>query len=135
MRRASVVAMSPVELRIPASSAYVVLARTAVAALGARLDFTLDRLDDLRLAVDEAAGLLLADADPGSDLLVHLTPYEDGTGLEVVVAGTAARPHPPETRGFAWTVLAALVDEATSTVDGTSVRIVLRTTREQVVDA
>ena len=41
--------------------------RTATAGLAARLDFTLDEIEDLRIAVDEACALLLPDAVPGAD--------------------------------------------------------------------
>ena len=51
-----------VTLRVPANSAFVVLIRAAVSAMCARLDFTIDRIEDVKLAVDEAAALLLSDA-------------------------------------------------------------------------
>src|SRR5690606_26606398 len=57
-----------VEVRLPAKSAYVSLLRTTVATLAARLDFTLDEIDDLRIAVDEASGLLLNHTTPQSQL-------------------------------------------------------------------
>ena len=40
-----------VELRLPADSAYMSLLRTTSAGLAARLDFTLDDIEDLRMAV------------------------------------------------------------------------------------
>ena len=48
-----------VELRIPADSAYVAVLRMATAGLAARLDFTLDDIEDLRIAVDEACAMVL----------------------------------------------------------------------------
>ena len=57
-----------VTLRVPANSAFVVLIRAAVSAMCARLDFTIDRIEDVKLAVDEAAALLLSDAPEGTDL-------------------------------------------------------------------
>ena len=47
------------ELRLPADSAYLSVLRTATAGLAARLDFTLDEIEDLRIAVDEACAMLL----------------------------------------------------------------------------
>ena len=35
---------------------------------GGRLDFTLDEIEDLRIAIDEACAMLLAQAIPGTDL-------------------------------------------------------------------
>ena len=43
-----------VEVRLPAAGAYLSVLRTATAGLAARLDFTLDEIEDLRIAVDEA---------------------------------------------------------------------------------
>ena len=39
------------ELRLPADSAYLAVLRTTTAGLAARLDFTLDDIEDLRIAV------------------------------------------------------------------------------------
>ena len=60
-----------VELRLPADGAYLSVLRTATAGLAARLDFTLDEIEDLRIAVDEACALLLPDAEPGSAMPWH----------------------------------------------------------------
>ena len=56
------------ELRIPADSAYLAVLRTATAGLAARLDFTLDDIEDLRIAVDEACAMVLPQAREDSDL-------------------------------------------------------------------
>ena len=48
-----------VEVSIPADVAYLSVLRTATAGLAARLDFTLDEIEDLRIAVDEACAMLL----------------------------------------------------------------------------
>ncbi len=53
-----------VELRLPADSAYVSVLRTTTAGLAARLDFTIDDIEDLRIAVGEACALVLPEADP-----------------------------------------------------------------------
>jgi serine/threonine-protein kinase RsbW len=53
---------------MPAESAYLSVLRTTTAGLAARLDFTLDEIEDLRIAVDEACAMLLAQAIPGSSL-------------------------------------------------------------------
>ena len=52
-----------VELRLPAESAYVAVLRMTTAGLAARLDFTLDDIEDLRMAVGEACALVLENAD------------------------------------------------------------------------
>lgn len=105
-----------VTLRIPALGAPIVLVRVAVAAMCARLDFPIDRIDDVRLAVDEAASLLLADAQPEADLSVRYTPLPDG-GLDIELSCPTVHGRNVPTDGFSWTVLTALVDEVTATVD------------------
>src|ERR1022692_2640669 len=47
-------ARDQVTVSMPAEGAYLSVLRTATAGLAARLDFTLDEIEDLRIAVDEA---------------------------------------------------------------------------------
>ena len=42
-----------IELRVPADPAYLAVIRTAAAGLAARLELTLDEIEDLRIAVDD----------------------------------------------------------------------------------
>ena len=62
-----------VELTLPAESAYLSVLRTATAGLAARLDFTLDEIEDLRIAVDEACAMLLPEATPGEPLVCRFS--------------------------------------------------------------
>lgn len=121
---------SSVRLQLPASSAYLVLARTSVAAICARLDYPLDRLEDVKLAVDEACSLLLADTDPDRTLNLELTPTADGN-LEVQVSSQTVHGKAPRQTSFAWTVLTALVDSVTATADEGIVTISLRASSGQ----
>ncbi len=61
-----------VTVRMPADGAYLSVLRTATAGLAARLDFTLDDIEDMRIAVDEACAMLLEPGDsrqqPGMQL-------------------------------------------------------------------
>ncbi|GAA5150842.1 anti-sigma regulatory factor [Nocardioides marinquilinus] len=106
-----------VELRVPADSAYASVLRTTTAGLAARLDFTIDDIEDLRIAVGEANAMVLEHADAGSDLLCrfHLAP-----GRMVVSVSVAAATQPvPDLDSFAWQVLTTLASEADiSTADG-----------------
>lgn len=104
-----------VTLRVPASSAYVVLIRAAVSAMCARLDFTIDRIEDVKLAVDEAAALLLSDAPRGADLYVDFTP-DAPDGLLVSMTAATIHGRSLQRDSFTWTVLTALVDEVVATV-------------------
>ena len=58
-----------VELRLPAEGAYATIVRTTAAGLAARLDFTIDDIEDLRIAIGEASALVIPEADPGVDLV------------------------------------------------------------------
>ena len=109
-------ARADVELRLPADSAYVSVLRTTAAGLAARLDFTLDDIEDLRMAVGEASALVLPEADPGSDLLCefYLRPGE----LTVAVGVPCRQPAPPDEDSFAWQVLTTLSSKASATTDG-----------------
>jgi serine/threonine-protein kinase RsbW len=106
------VASDVVVLTIPAAGAYLSVLRTATAGLAARLDFTLDQIEDLRIAVDEACGMLLPGAAPGTELRCAFSLDTDRIGVEVSVpAGSTA---PPSRETFAWTVLSALAGEVDS---------------------
>ena len=50
-------------------TAYVSVLRTTTAGLAARLDFPIDDIEDLRIAVGEASAMVLPEADVASDLL------------------------------------------------------------------
>ena len=110
-----------VELRLPADSAYLSVLRTATAGLAARLDFTLDEIEDLRIAVDEACALLLAGA-AGTDELSAVFDLE-ADALEVEVRGPARTL--PDRQSFAWSVLEALVGSVESGTgdDGSFIRL------------
>ena len=104
-----------VTLRVPAEGAYVALIRAAVSAMCARLDFTIDRIEDIKLAVAESAALLLSDARPEAHLDVRLTPdAPDGLRVEMTCPTVHGRSLPRDS--FTWTVLTALVDEVVATV-------------------
>ncbi len=98
-----------VEIRLPADSAYLSVLRTATAGLAARLDFTLDEIEDLRIAVDEACAMLL----PHAVEMAQLTcTFELGPDLlDVTVTIPTTRGQLPERDTFSWTVLTALAGE------------------------
>ena len=116
-----------VTLTIPADGAYLSILRTATAGVAARLDFTLDGIEDLRMAVDEACALLLPQSKAESNLRCAFDVGE--SSLTIAVTAESLSPKPPRRDGFAWTVLTALTTDVDATVDGSSVT--LRLTRER----
>src|SRR6202050_2207706 len=117
-----------VKVCLPADGAYLSVLRTATAGLAARLDFTLDEIEDLRIAVDEACAMLLAQAIPGSNLECG---FDLGAEeMTIIVSVVAARPRIPARDTFAWTVLSALAGTVDSRLGpDDQVSIVLRKRR------
>lgn len=115
---------SEVVLRLPADPAYLSVLRTTAAALGARLDLTLEEVEDVRVAVDEAAALVLGRPPVRRDGTLGAT-FEVGPGrLAVLVHGPAGSL--PGRGEVAWAVLEALADEVAvvDVLDGSAVRLV-----------
>ena len=116
-----------VALRVPASDRHLFLLRTTVAGIAGREDFTLDEIDDLRMAVEEA----------GAQLLRH-APSE---GLELRVAGgdgalvvEVSAPLPQgaldmDRESFSYMILEALSDELETHYDDG--RYVIRFTKRR----
>lgn len=118
-----------VSIRMPAEGAYLSVLRTATAGLAARLDFTLDEIEDLRIAVDEACGMLLAQVVPDAMLECDFALGEDS--MSIAVSATCRQAQPPARDTFAWTVLSALAGSADAWVGpGERVTVRLRKARE-----
>ena len=95
-----------VTLTVPAESIYLSVVRTAAAGLAARLDFTLDDIEDLRIAVDEACALLLKQARTDTHVRCEFSVAEQVLGVRA--SAVCDHPSVPPRDGFSWTVLAAL---------------------------
>ncbi len=101
-----------VELCIPAQADLMVLARFTTATVASRLGFSIDEIEDLRLAVDEICLSLLGET-PSGRLRLHIS--SDAESLEITgvhedegnVATTPWEPHDE----LSSRILAALVDE------------------------
>jgi serine/threonine-protein kinase RsbW len=112
-----------VELRLPADSAYASVLRTTTAGLAARLDFPIDDIEDLRIAVGEASAMVLPEATAGSDLTCRffMRPGEltvsVGVGVDHVVT--------PDYDSFAWQVLTTLATSASADSAETTFTITL----------
>jgi serine/threonine-protein kinase RsbW len=117
-----------VTVRMPADGAYLSVLRTATAGLAARLDFTLDDIEDLRIAVDEACAMLLSQAIPGSNLECSFSLSPDD--MTITVSVPSLNPRPPSGDTFAWTVLSALAGTVKAQVGpGDKLAIVMRKSR------
>ena len=122
-------ARDQVTVSMPAEGAYLSVLRTATAGLAARLDFTLDEIEDLRIAVDEACAMLLGQVVPGTGLDCTFTLGRDLMTISVSVLSQTAKP--PASDTFAWTVLSALAGSVEARVGpGNRLTIVLQKSRQ-----
>jgi serine/threonine-protein kinase RsbW len=104
-----------VELRLPAEGVYATIVRTTAAGLAARLDFTIDEIEDLRIAIGEATALAHTEADPRTDLVAR---FFISPGRMTVVLETEAVDDPPlDTESFAWQVLDTMAQDASAGPD------------------
>jgi serine/threonine-protein kinase RsbW len=104
-----------VVITLPADSAYLSVLRTATAGLAARLDFTIDEIEDMRIAVDEACAMLLPQARPDADLRCEFVVEQ--TSILVAVSVLTIDGQQPSRDTFAWTVLSALAGDVDSSAD------------------
>lgn len=119
-----------VTITIPARPDFVRLLRAVIASVAARLDLTYDRIDDLRMVVDEASAQVLR--LPAHTLTMRVTPGE----RMVILVESDAPPNgawPPLEleESLAWRVLSGLADDVRfeRTAAGPLVRIEMETKR------
>ena len=122
-----------VTVTVPASAGHLAVLRTTVGGFAARDSFTLDQVDDLRMAVEEAAVQLLRHMR-GDRVGMELE--TTGSGVEVRLSGEVAPGDPViDEASFSWTILRALADELRVDTDGSHATIVMCKTRIVVGDS
>ncbi len=77
-----------IELKIPAQAQWVRVARLTVAGVASRLHFSIDAIEDIKLAVAEAINnaILHAPVGPGGEAMVTISLESDENGLWISVA-------------------------------------------------
>jgi len=105
-------------LRVPARTGSIHLLRTVATSAGAGSDLSVDDIDDVRLAVTEAASHLLSTHDSASTLCLRLSAVEQGIGVRLTVDriadeqdGERARTRDAIERSLAWQILLALSED------------------------
>lgn len=98
--------MATIHLRVPAHPDYVGLIRSTAGHVAARADLTVEQIDDLRLAVDEAFALLISHNPNDGDVSVTFEVTVDTLSISLV--GPDGSPE-LDRATFAWTVLQALI--------------------------
>lgn len=102
---------SAVFVEVPATPGSVQVLRNVVAGVAARLDMPIDQIEDVRLAVTEAASLLLDEAEAA---VLRMTIGSDAEALEVTLSSDGeTEPWPSESAlaSWPWLVVKGLTDE------------------------
>jgi serine/threonine-protein kinase RsbW len=104
---------------IPPDPALLHVLRQLTVGVAARLRLTIDDVDDIKLAVDEAASAMLTRL-PGSSGIVLALDTDDGTMRATVSSEvqTGEWPTPLLLESLPWNVITGLVDAATAGRDG-----------------
>ena len=96
------------ELRVPTTATQLPAVRAMAGDLAMRMDYDLDSVEDLRLAVDEACAILAAVGHAEEPLTVVFETTRSGLHIEAWVPTQAGVAVPQD--GFGWAVLQTLVD-------------------------
>lgn len=119
-----------VDVRVPASGEYVATLRLTATSLAARCDLTVDDIDDLVLAVDEACSLLLPHAQAGTSLTARFRLASGSLAVTTRVQSPDASAASPDRSGFAWSVLSALATDVQVSSDAGELAITVNKRRE-----
>ena len=107
--------LPPIRLAIPADFRYLRVARVTAAAIAADLDFSVQDIDDVRVAVDELSALLIEDAKEGAELEICFA--LGGGGLDVDGRVTGGSSEEASLHPVAAELLALVVDRYEVAVD------------------
>jgi serine/threonine-protein kinase RsbW len=102
-----------IEFRIPPDPAYVRIARLAAGDMGGRVGFSIDELDDVRLAVDEMCAVLIGAS--GAVLEIRMQARDRLLVIEARVPDARTEIAPSELSEM---LLGALVDSCEFSVRG-----------------
>ena len=110
-------AQDEVRLAVPATPEFLRLARVTASGIASRLGFTIDEVEDLRLAIDELCFVLIGSR--GREGTVYLRYRIDADRLEVEGVGNFRDDETdPMLASFSQQILTALVDEYAVYRDG-----------------
>lgn len=84
----------PVELKLPADPHLLRVARVTVASVAAALPFTLHDIEDIRIAVDELAALIIDGCGPDATLELQIEADDASLCVTGRVSGAGALPAP-----------------------------------------
>jgi serine/threonine-protein kinase RsbW len=125
-----------VMIKVPARPQYVKVLRSIVASVAASLDFSLERIDDLKMAVGEASSQLLDVSPPGGTLLVEADPVNGGLRVDVAIdAGDFLWPPEEIESTLTWRVLSTVATDIDfgKSAEGAFVRLLVTATAPEHV--
>ena len=112
-----------VTIQVPPAAEHLAVLRTAIGGIAGRRRFTLDQVDDLRMAVEEAANQLLRHGKD-SPITMDVTISEDS--IEAALSAEVRRSDPIiDESSFSWMILRALADDLKVDAEGGRARVVL----------
>lgn len=100
---------SEVFLTVPAMPEFLRVARVTASGLASRVGFSIDEVDDLRLALDELCFALIGKGDDENELRLRYTLL--ASGLKIEGSTERADAEPLAVGEFSRQILTALVDE------------------------
>ena len=118
-----------IDAAIPADPTQLQLLRSIAAALAVSLDFDIDTMADMRMAVDELGTTVVTRARPESQVECRFV--SDGDVVTVTATAAVASAQDVDTRSFGWMVLTTLAQSVRSEVadlDGSGPRLTVSLT-------
>jgi serine/threonine-protein kinase RsbW len=113
--------LASIIVTVPPDPAFFHVLRQVTSGVGSRLRLTVDDIDDLKLAVDEAATYLLTQLQPSASL--SLTLDQETSALKAtiaIVADGSVWPPPGLADTLPWKIISGLVDRAHAELDDAS---------------
>ncbi len=117
-----------IEFRIPPDPAYVRIARLAAGDMGGRVGFSIDELDDVRLAVDEMCAVLIGAR--GAVIEIRMQARDRTLLVEARVPDVRAEIAPSELSRM---LLGALVDSCEFSVHGRDLCVEMQKLAREIV--
>lgn len=99
-------------IEVPARPQYVKVLRSILASVAAGLDSSLERIDDLKMAVGEASSQLLDAAPDGRTLRLEADPLREGLSVDVALDSSALLWPPEDIEStLTWRVLSTVATD------------------------
>ncbi len=103
------------DVTVPVDATQISLLRSIAGALAVSMDFDIDTMADLRMAVDELGSTVVTRAVPGTPMRVLFSAADSTVHVEArAAAGETAS---IDESAFGWMVLTTLTDEVQGSVD------------------